>query len=120
MDTLQFLAIVLLTAPFWISAILKGLDLAGATQEVAALGLPQPRLLALATIAVQALGSLSLILGVLPGLGAIALAGFTLLASILGHAFWRAAPGQRLHAANAFLANFGLIGGLMLAARLGS
>ncbi|WP_420006453.1 DoxX family protein [Arenibacterium sp. LLYu02] len=109
-------ALVLLTCPFWASAVVKAMDLAGTTTEVAALGLPLPLPTALATIAVQGGASLCLILGFRPRWAAVALILFTLAASLVAHPFWALPPAAFLPNFAAFTANMGLIGGLVLAA----
>ncbi len=52
-------------------------------------------------------------------LGAVALSGFTLLATLLALRFWELPPGQeRFMAANAFFEHLGLAGGFLLVAWL--
>ena len=46
------------------------------------------------------------------------LAGFTLLATLIGHAFWTMTGIERFHNLNAFLEHFGLIGGFLMVAVL--
>lgn len=106
-------AAILVTAPYWISAGLKIRWFRATLAEVQALGLRPARAVARATIAIQALGSASLVLGVLPFVGLLMLASFTIAATCLGHAFWRLPAGERLSGANGFLANLGLLGGLV-------
>lgn len=114
-----FIARVLVTGPFWTSAVLKTANLSETANEVGRLGLEPAGLLAGLIVIVQAAGSASVILNRRPWLGAGALAGFTLLASLLGHPFWSATNAAgRFHEMNAFLANLGLIGGLLLTAIL--
>lgn len=113
------IARVLLTSPFWVSAGLKAADPSAAAAEVVSFGLRPAALFAALVILVQAGGSAAVILGRSDRLGAAVLIAFTVLASLIGHAFWLetdAAP--RLHELNAFLANIGLTGGLVLAAVL--
>ena len=112
------IGLVLLTCPFWISAFLKTSDFQGACAEVESLGMPFPILTALATILVQAGGSVMIIVGFFPVIGAAVLGGFTILATLLGHAFWRFSGAEREKKLNGFLANSGLLGGLILAAAL--
>lgn len=110
---------ILLTAPFWWSGLSKLADFKAAAAETRAFGLCPPALAAAAVIIVQLGGSALIIAGRGVGLGALALAGFTLAASFMGHAFWRRPEGpERTEHLNAFLANIGLIGGLALAAAL--
>lgn len=113
------IARVLLTSPFWTSAVLKTVSFSEAAGEVAHLGLEPAAPLAGLIIIVQAAGSASVILDRRPWLGAAFLGGFTLMASLIGHPFWAGSdPIGRFHEMNAFLANMGLIGGLVLSAVL--
>ncbi len=112
-------ASAVLTAPFWWSGISKLANFQGAVAEAAGLGLRPAALIAVATIAVQFGGSALIVTGWSVWIGAGLLAAFTLLASLVGHAFWTCAdPVERDHQLNAFLANAGLVGGLVLAAIL--
>ncbi|CAM3326424.1 DoxX family membrane protein [Paracoccus nototheniae] len=117
-DALITVAAVLVTAPYWISAGLKMWWFRATVAEMQGLGLEHARAVAGATIATQAFGSALLVLGVLPLVGLLALSVFTIAASSLGHAFWRLPAGERLMGANGFLANVGLLGGLLSVALL--
>ena len=109
-------ASALLTAPFWWSGLSKLIDFKGAIAETRAMGLRPPALAAAGVALVQLAGSSLVISGRGAWIGALALAAFTLAASIIGHAFWNTPEGvERTHHLNAFLANLGLIGGLALA-----
>lgn len=110
---------ILLTSPFWISGVLKLFDFPSAVGEAAHFGLQPAALVAVVIILLQIGGSLAVILGRWTWLGAGALGVFTALANFVGHAFWTLAdPMARFHDMNAFTANLGLIGGLILAAVL--
>ncbi len=100
------------------SGVAKLFDFHGAMAEQAHFGLSPPALFAALTIAVQ-LGGSALILfarGRFAALGAVALAGFTLAATFVGHPFWGETGMQRFADLNAFLEHFGLIGGFLLIA----
>ncbi|CAN5208838.1 DoxX family protein [soil metagenome] len=113
------IARLLLTSPFWISGLIKLLDFQSALGEAAHFGLRPAAVAAVAVILVQIGGSLAVILDRAVWLGAGALGVFTVLASVVGHAFWTIPdPMARFHEMNAFLANTGLLGSLMLAAVL--
>lgn len=110
---------ILLTSPFWISGFLKLFDFPAAVGEAAHFGLRPAALVAAIVLLLQVSGSLGVILGRWAWLSAGALGVFTALASLIGHAFWTVAdPIARFHDMNAFIANLGLIGGLLLAAVL--
>ncbi|KDP95844.1 DoxX family protein [Brevundimonas sp. EAKA] len=110
---------LLLTSPFWISGVLKLFDFPSAVGEAVHFGLQPAALVAVAVILLQIGGSLAVILKRRTWLGAGALGVFTALADLIGHAFWTLPdPMARFHDMNAFTANLGLIGGLILAAVL--
>lgn len=110
---------ILLTTPFWWSGLSKVVDFPSALGEAAHFGLQPAALVAVIVIVVQIGGSLAVVLGRWAWLGAGALGVFTGLANLVGHAFWTLPdPMARFHDMNAFLANIGLIGGLILASVL--
>lgn len=115
---LSFLARAGLCLAFAYSGIAKLFDFPGAMAEQAHFGLSPPGLFAVATIATQLLGSALVLFaqGPLAILGALGLAGFTLLATFIGHPFWTETGMDRFHDLSAFLEHFGLVGGFMLVA----
>lgn len=117
-NTLQRLARAGLCLAFVYSGISKLFDFQSAIAEQAHFGLSPPALFAAATIATQLGGSALVLLwrGPLAALGALALAGFTLLATFVGHPFWRETGMERFADLNSFLEHFGLIGGFLLVA----
>ena len=109
------LGLWLLATPFLVSGLSKTLDFHSAIMEMRAAKLRPPRLMALLVIAIQLGGGLMLVFGVWQIPAALVLAGFTLAASMIGHRFWKQPRGiKRAHHLNAFLANVGLIGGLVI------
>jgi uncharacterized membrane protein YphA (DoxX/SURF4 family) len=85
-------------------------------EEVAALGLPMPRLLAAATIAVQIVGGLSVLSGIGAAFGAALLALFTAAATVFGHRFWQLHGQPARQELNTSLEHLAIIGGLLLLA----
>lgn len=80
-------------------------------------GIPAPAVFAAATIATELIGSVLVISGRWRWLGALWLAGFTVIATFLANAFWALPSGEeRFHAANSFFEHIGLIGGFLLVA----
>jgi putative oxidoreductase len=67
------------------SGVTKALHPAAGRAEVAALGLPYPALLLPLTVACQIGGGLMVLLGFWARLGALALLGFTVIATVLAH-----------------------------------
>jgi len=118
-DRLVFLAVILLTLPYWASGLAKMANLPGALAEARQFGLEPALATVLLTILVQIGGSLMLIAGRWSWLGAGALGVFTALATLIAHPFWQAIdPMARFHERNTFFEHVALIGGLMLAAVL--
>ena len=115
----SLIARILLTSPFWISGLLKLFDFSSAVGEATHFGLHPAALVAVVIILLQIGGSLAVVTGRWAWLGAGALGVFTALANVVGHAFWTLPdPTAQFHDMNAFTANLGLIGGLILAAIL--
>ena len=113
-----WLARAALCFAFVYSSAAKLLDFDAALAEQTHFGLSPPAVFAAATIAVQLGGSALELLG--RGwaaiFGALALAGFTALATVIGHPFWRETGVPRFADLNAFLEHIGLIGGFALIA----
>ena len=84
--------------------------------EVTSLGLPAPRLFTALTIVTQIIGGAMVITGIFAALGAVALAGFTILATVLGHRFWllRGQPARREF--TTALEHVSIVSGLLLLA----
>ncbi len=120
-----------MSAAFWLaraglclayvySGLAKLIDFPAAIAEQQHFGLQPAALFAAATIAVQ-LGGSALVLfarGRLAALGAAALAGFTVIATVIGHPFWTMSGIERFHNLNAFLEHAGLVGGFGLIAMI--
>lgn len=115
---IQWLARAGLCLAFAYSGVSKLFDFPGAIAEQAHFGMNPPALFAAATIAAQLGGSALMLLlrGWPAALGAAALAAFTLLATFVGHPFWRESGVERFADLNSFLEHFGLIGGFVLVA----
>jgi uncharacterized membrane protein YphA (DoxX/SURF4 family) len=74
-------------------------------------GLPAPRLAVLASGAVLVLGGSTIVLGVLPLVGAAVVAAFLLGSAVLMHDFWAVPEDQREDELTQFLKNAALAGG---------
>lgn len=102
------------------SGVAKLIDFPAALAEQSQFGVQPPAPFAIATIAVQLGGSVLVLFahGRAAASGALALAAFTLVATVIGHAFWTMSGADRFHNLNSFLEHFGLIGGFLLVALL--
>jgi putative oxidoreductase len=105
---------VLLALMFVLAGISKFAGLEGTAGYIASKGLPLPMVLAVATAALEVLGGLALIVGFQARWAALALAGFTLLASILFHNFWSMPADQAFVQQLMFMKNLAVAGGLLL------
>jgi transmembrane protein len=83
-----YIARILLTYMFWASGIAKLVDFQAAVGEMTHFGLNPPAAFAIATIVVQLVGSVLVILNRWTWLGAGALGVFTLLTIPIAHNFW--------------------------------
>ena len=117
-----FLARLALVSPFLVSGVLKALDFSGAVAEVRSLvGLEPAPVLAALVIATQLGGSALIIVGGrLVWVGAVLLAGFTALATLLAHSFWTKTGIEAVHDLTTFFEHVGLIGGFLLVAITGA
>lgn len=96
--------------------LVKVLDFNGAMAEMAHFGL-QPAALFASLVIVLELGASALILtGFYCWLGALALAGFTLAATLMANRFWEMSPPERFTGMNGFFEHIGLAGALLLVA----
>ncbi|MGO4327694.1 DoxX family protein [Cupriavidus sp. 2TAF22] len=112
----RWLALLALCAAYLQGGLVKLADFAGAIAEMQHFGLAPAAPLAAATIALELGASVLILSGRLRWLGALALAGFTLMASFLANRFWDAPPSEQLMMANAFFEHIGLAGGFLLVA----
>lgn len=112
----QSLALLCLCAAYLQGSLAKARDFAGAVAEMRHFGLAPAAPLAAATIALQIGASALVVSGWYRWAGALALAGFTVLAAFLADRFWQAAPAERRATANAFFEHWGLAGGFVLVA----
>ena len=89
--------------------------------EVVSAGLPYPRLLLAATVLVQLGGGLSVALGLFARLGALALMGFTVVATVVFHDFWAVAdPVEHQRQLTTFLEHVAIVGGFTAVMFLGA
>jgi uncharacterized membrane protein YphA (DoxX/SURF4 family) len=113
---LHWIALLGLCAAYLQGGIVKAVDFNGAMAEMRHFGLAPAALLAVATIAVEIGASLLILTGYRRWLGALTLAGFTLIATFIANRFWEMAMPERFMAMNSFFEHLGLIGGLVLVA----
>ena len=114
------LARLMLSLVFLLSGIDKATHWSGGLGEIVSAGLPYPSLLLVVTVLVQLGGGISVALGIFARLGAVALAGFTVVATVLFHNFWAVAdPIERQHQLTTFLEHVAILGGFTAVMFLG-
>jgi uncharacterized membrane protein YphA (DoxX/SURF4 family) len=112
----RWLALLGLCAAYLQGGLTKALDFQGALAEMHHFGLSPAGPLGVAVIALELGASLLVLSGRLRWLGALALAGFTLTATLVANRFWLAPTPERFAATNSFFEHLGLVDGLVLVA----
>lgn len=77
-------------------------------------GVPLPRLAMWLAVGAEIVGGASVALGIFPAIGALALAAFTVAASVLYHDFWSMQGGERASHLNSFVSNLALVGAFLI------
>lgn len=108
--------LAVLCLPYLVSGVAKAVGFDGAIEEFRGLPLPAPALLVVATILVQLCGSALVITGRMAWAGALALAAFTIVASLIAHAFWNFTGQDHARQLNTFLEHVALAGAFCLVA----
>ena len=111
---------LLLALMFVVSGFGKLSNLAGTTAYIAGAGLPAAGLLAFGAGVLELFAGLALVVGFKARWAAIALGVFTLLASVLFHAYWAAPAPQAYVQQLMFMKNLAVAGGMFLVAALGA
>ncbi|MDP3620812.1 MAG: DoxX family protein [Polynucleobacter sp.] len=119
-STTNLIGRILIAALFLPAGIAKLTAFDGSVNYFASIGIAMPAIAVVATIIVEVLGSLLLIIGYKTRIVAIGLAIFTLIASVTGHAYWLAPAEQAYVAQLLFYKNIAIIGGLIILATSGA
>nr|WP_315241397.1 DoxX family protein [uncultured Albidiferax sp.] len=119
-NPLSFVGRLLLAALFLPAGIAKITGFAGTVGYIGSMGLPFPTLGALAAIAVEVLGGLALVFGLGTRFAALVLAGFTLVASFVFHAYWAVPADAVMVTQLLFMKNIAVAGGLLTVAAWGA
>ena len=118
-NLLTLLGRVLLVALFLPAGISKITGFAGTAGWIASVGLPAPQLATVVAILVEVVGSAALLVGFQTRVAALVLAVFTLVATVIFHAFWSLPADQQMIQQLMFFKNFAVIGGLLVLAASG-
>lgn len=114
--TVHWLALLFLCAAYLQGALNKAIDFPSALAEMNHFGLQPAGPMAAAVIVVELGASLMILTGFYRWLGALGLAGFTLMATFVANRFWDMAMPERFMVANSFFEHWGLVGGFLLVA----
>ena len=115
--TVHWIALLGLCAAYLQGGIVKAIDFSGAIAEIEHFGLAPVVPIAIAVIALELGASVMILTGYYRWLAALALGGFTLMATLIALRFWDLPAGhERFMAANAFFEHLGLVGGFLLVA----
>ena len=111
---------LLLALLFLPAGISKIGGFAGTVGYIASKGLPMPSVAAVIAIILEIVGAVALIAGFGTRWAALALAGFTLIATFLFHNFWAMPAGQVMMQQLMFFKNIAVVGGLLVLAAHGA
>ena len=103
-----------LAAVFFYSGVDKVWHWRSSIEEVRGDGLPCPAVFAGATVLTQLVGGGLVAIGLLASLGALLLAVFTVVATLLGHRFWLRRGAEFRHELTTSLEHVAIVGGLLL------
>ena len=114
------IARILLALMFVLAGFGKLTGLEGTAGYIASKGLPAPMLLAVAAGVVELVAGVLIIIGWQARWAALALAGFTVVASVIFHNFWAMPAAQQMTQQLMFMKNIGVVGGLLLVFAVGA
>ena len=111
---------ILIVALFLPAGLSKLTGFEGTLGYFSSLGIPAPTLALAATIVIEIVGGIALLVGFKTRLVAIIMALFTLAAAVTGHAFWAAPADAAFIAQLLFFKNISVMGGLLVVASAGA
>ncbi len=112
----HWLALLFLCAAYLQGSFNKATDFPSAIAEMNHFGIAPAGPMAVAVIVFEFGAALMILTGFYRWLGALGLAGFTLMATFVANRFWALAMPERFMVANAFFEHWGLVGGFLLVA----
>ena len=112
-DVLLLVARLAVAALFLPAGVTKLLGLSGFAAFLGSKGLPFPEVLAFLAAATEIVGAVALIAGVAPRTTAVALAGFTVVATLISHRYWDFPEAARQAQQTQFFKNAAITGGLL-------
>jgi putative oxidoreductase len=119
-SALNLIGRILIVALFLPAGLSKLAGFEGTLAYFASIGIPAPVFALVATIVIELVGSIALLVGFHTRMVALIMAVFTLTAAVTGHAFW-AAPADAVFIAQLlFFKNIAVMGGLLVLASAGA
>ena len=118
-DPLSLVGRLLLAALFLPAGIAKLTGFAGTVGYISSVGLPLPQVAAALAVVVEIVGGAALVAGYGTRLAAVALALFTLVASVFFHNYWALPADQQMIQQLLFFKNIAVVGGLLVLAAWG-
>jgi uncharacterized membrane protein YphA (DoxX/SURF4 family) len=112
----RWVALLGLCAAYLQGGIVKLADINGAVAEMNHFGLSPAMPFAIAVIAFELVASLAILTGYGRWLGALALGGFTVVATFMANRYWELGAPERFGVENSFYEHLGLAGGFLLVA----
>ena len=119
-NPLSLVGRLLMAVLFLPAGISKIAGFAGTVGYIASKGAPVPEVAAIIAIIVEVGGGLALILGFKARWAAVALAAFTLVATVMFHNYWTFPAEQQMMQQLMFMKNVAVIGGLLTLAAWGA
>lgn len=119
-NTFSLVARILFVVMFLPAGIGKLTGFEGTVGYIASAGLPMPAAGAVLAMVVEIAGSLALLAGFGTRIAALALAAFTLAASVFFHAYWAVPADQAYVTQLMFFKNIAIVGGLLALAANGA
>jgi putative oxidoreductase len=119
-STAALIGRILLALMFVVAGVGKIGGFDGTVGYIASKGLPLPVVLAAGTVALEIVAGVALIVGYKVRWAALALAAFTLLATVIFHAYWAMPAEQQMVQQLMFLKNIAVTGGLLMVFALGA
>lgn len=119
-NPLSLVGRLLMAVLFLPAGISKIAGFAGTVGYIASKGAPVPEIAAIIAIIVEVGGGLALILGFKARWAALALAAFTLVATVMFHNYWTFPAEQQMMQQLMFMKNVAVIGGLLTLAAWGA
>ena len=119
-NPLSLVGRVLLAYLFIPAGISKLTGFAGTVGYITSVGMPAPTLAAAVAAIVEIVGGFAILLGFGTRIAALALAFFTLVASLFFHAYWSVPADQQMMQSLLFDKNVAVIGGLLTLAAWGA